>query len=484
MNAVSQHVPIKQERSPAGSVLHELLAVLKLAFTLRLDGSRIVGRDATLAVLGVLALAAWMLLTLWRLPGEPMLRLDGLPGMAATGLAAAALARLLARGSRPRQPLQRTAWLVAGYLPATAAIVWLLYAPLPRPVLALAGVLAVVHASLHFYFGLRGLASRPQWRAFALWAIGIAGCAAIDQAVHVDAALWQVRQSAEQKDDYAESQRRAEELMYRQAERIDAALANLQAAPADRPNVYFLGFAGFGRQKLFSNEIALAARRISERYDTTARALVLDNDRSDYDSHPLASPSALRRALAGVAARMDRERDVLFLALSSHGKPGARLVVDNGALPLDWLTGEALAQMLREAGIRWKVVVISACHAGAFIEHLRDPYTAVIAAAAPDRASFGCRDSRSLSYFGEAFYLEALPRAPSLRSAFEAATRVIAARERALGHVPSLPQAYFGAQVHRKLAELETARCAGSARRASPRLTVAQSSEAPRGCAG
>ena len=105
---------------------------------------------------------------------------------------------------------------------------------------------------------------------------------------------------------------------------------------------------------------------------------------------------------------MDRERDVLFLALSSHGKRDAKLVVTNGAFPLNWLTGEDLARMLRESGIRWKVVVISACYSGAFIEHLRDDHTIVITASSPDRISFGCNDRRDLTYFGEAFYRDAL----------------------------------------------------------------------------
>jgi hypothetical protein len=470
MNAANQHAPVARGRAPTTSVLDEVLAVLKLALTLRLDGRRVVGRDATLALLGVAALGVWMLLTRWRLDGLALLRLDGLPGVAAMGLAAAALAWLLARSSRPGQPIHRTAWLVVGYLPAAVAIAWLLYAPLPRPVLMLAAALAAVHASLYFFFGLRALGNAPQWRAFAVWAVSVAALVAIDRAVHVDAALWEIRQPPDQLADHAESARRTEELMYRQPERIEAALARVERASADRASVYFLGFAGFGRQKLFSNEIALAARRVGERYDAAARALVLINDRRDYDTHPLASPSALRRALAGVAARMNLERDVLFLALSSHGKPGARLVVDNGALPLDWLTGDALARMLREAGIRWRVVVISACHAGAFIEHLRDPYTVVIAAAAPDRASFGCRDSRSLSYFGEAFYRDALPAAPTLRAAFGAASQAIARRERALGYQPSRPQAHFGAEVERKLAALEAARCAGVTRESLPRL--------------
>ncbi|HET9472543.1 MAG TPA: C13 family peptidase, partial [Steroidobacteraceae bacterium] len=159
-------------------------------------------------------------------------------------------------------------------------------------------------------------------------------------------------------------------------------------------------------------------------------------------------------------ARMNRERDVLFLALSSHGKPDPHLVVENGALPLDRLTPERLAAMLRESRIRWKVLVISACYAGAFIEPLRDPYTVIITAAAPDRASFGCNDRRALTYFGEAFYDEALPGAASLRKAFDDAVADIERRESAEGLKPSRPQAHFGAEVERKLAELEMARVA------------------------
>ena len=219
-----------------------------------------------------------------------------------------------------------------------------------------------------------------------------------------------------------------------------------------------MGFAGFGPQKVFSEEIQLAARRIDERYGTDGRRVLLVNDRRDFDSHPLATRTALARTLAGIGKRMDRERDILFLALSSHGKKGKHLVVENGALPLDPLTAKELAQMLRDSGIRWKVLVISACYAGAFIEPLRDPYTVIITAARPDRSSFGCNDRRALTYFGEAFYRDALPAAASLRQAFEIASRDIARRERAQGLKPSEPQAWFGADIERKLAEVEAAR--------------------------
>ena len=181
------------------------------------------------------------------------------------------------------------------------------------------------------------------------------------------------------------------------------------------------------------------------------------NDRRDLDGFPLATVTGLTRVLAGVGARMNRERDVLFLALSSHGSAQPLLAVSNGDLPLAQVTDEALASALHDSGIRWKVIVISACYAGAFIDALADDHTIVRTAAAADRTSFGCSDDRDLTYFGEALYRDALPRAATLRDAFALASASIEARERREKIDASHPQAYFGAAMTAKLAELEAA---------------------------
>ena len=81
----------------------------------------------------------------------------------------------------------------------------------------------------------------------------------------------------------------------------------------------------------------------------------------------------------------------------------------------------------------------------------------IIAAAAPDKSSFGCNDRRELTYFGQAFYRDALPKAASLREAFNMAAADVARREHAEGLEPSNPQAYFGADIERKLGEIEAA---------------------------
>src|SRR6187402_1059368 len=95
------------------------------------------------------------------------------------------------------------------------------------------------------------------------------------------------------------------------------------------------------------------------------------------------------------------------------------------------LDAKDLAQMLRESGIRWRVIVVSACFSGTFVKPLADNHTIVITAAAKNRTSFGCSDQRDLTYFGEAFYRDAMPHATYLRTAFEVARKEIRERERA-----------------------------------------------------
>lgn len=222
----------------------------------------------------------------------------------------------------------------------------------------------------------------------------------------------------------------------------------------DAPAMFFLGFAGFGEEKVFAEEIRFAAGVVGGRYGTSERSLLLVNDRRDSDSDPIASVSSLRYALKAMARRMNLEEDVLFLALSSHGSED-HLAVSHEPLMLADLTDDALAEALNEAGIKWRVIVISACYSGSFIDELKDPHTIVITAAAADRASFGCSDDRELTYFGEAFYRDALPQAASLRAAFEQTVAAIEKREQSEDIEPSRPQAWFGTAIEARLGRFE-----------------------------
>jgi hypothetical protein len=244
-------------------------------------------------------------------------------------------------------------------------------------------------------------------------------------------------------------------LLLSQPTRVDAAVATVRPGDPAATEIFFVGFAGYGGQKVFAEEVKLAAGVVEGHFRTGSRSVLLLNDERDRDSAPLATESTLRRALRGVADRMALEDDVLFLALSSHGAPEWELRVKLGRLPLPDLAPEEIDAALDDAGIRWRVIVISACYSGAYIDALRDPYTIVVTAAAPDRKSFGCRADRDLTYFGEAFYRDALPAAVSLRDAFTTAERAVGEREVAENFLPSKPMAHFGEEIERKLASLD-----------------------------
>ena len=63
-----------------------------------------------------------------------------------------------------------------------------------------------------------------------------------------------------------------------------------------------------------------------------------------------------------------------------------------------------LKSALDKSGIRWRVIVVSACYSGTFINALKDPYTMIITASKADKASFGCTDDADMTYFGRAFF--------------------------------------------------------------------------------
>jgi hypothetical protein len=278
---------------------------------------------------------------------------------------------------------------------------------------------------------------------------------AFDSSIYISPTLWTEPRVEETAKD-ALRWDNAEALLISQPARIDAMLSRITPPAASQTGLYFVGFAGVGRQKVFAEEIKLAAKRVADRYGSSDRTLLLLNDRRDTNSYPLATASGLKLALKGIASHMNLDRDVLFLALSSHGSSEPALSVSNGFLPLRDLTGTDLAAALQESGIKWRVIVISACHAGAFIKPLQDDNTIILTAAAADRTSFGCSDDRDLTYFGEAFYRDAFPKSASLRQAFARAAADIATREHTEGIKASNPQAFFGTAMDRKLAQIES----------------------------
>jgi hypothetical protein len=350
--------------------------------------------------------------------------------------------------------------------PAFAAVLAVILGAVPLPLVFL-GVIATyldprwfwgtsiavgVYTLLYLARGLRAITGESQRAAACAGIVFIAGFCWLTDALDAIPDVWTPleAQVAEPEGAPADS----EAILFAQAARIDGLLEAVRRETSPKSQAFFLGFAGVGDQKVFAQEIGLASRVVGERYGIAARSVSLINDQRDLERAPLATVSGLEYALRGLGSRMNVDQDVLFLSISSHGAQDPAITVSNSQLPLKDLTDEDLADVLRESGIKWRVIIISACYAGGFIERLKDPQTIVIAAAAADRTSFGCSNDRDLTYFGEAFYRDALPTAPSLREAFETAKAAIATRERREHVEASNPQAYFGDQLQKKLAAM------------------------------
>jgi hypothetical protein len=246
-----------------------------------------------------------------------------------------------------------------------------------------------------------------------------------------------------------------EDTYYRQPGLLAAALGEIRPGRPGVVDLYHIGFGSFATQDVFRREVMHVRRILDQRFDTDGRSLVLVNSRDTVREIPLASRSNLGIALKAIAARMNVEEDVLLLYLTSHGSEDRELAVDFWPLQLNTLAARDLRRALDEAGIRWRVVVISACYSGGFIDSLKGDNTLVITAAAPDRQSFGCNNKNEYTYFGEAYFKQGLARTHSFTEAFRLAGEFVAERERAEKLQPSRPMMSAGSGIVGHLRRLE-----------------------------
>lgn len=404
-------------------------------------------------LLAGLALCVWVGVDRLRTGPDAMFSPWGAPGVAWYVLILLAVAAALSSQSSPRVALRSAVVaLLALMLVLFALMAVAILASAPKVAVAIGALVAAIYCILVVARMLRSVTEREQPGAVATAVVVLAAALWLTDQIYVDPGVWYEADLESYLED-TEVRDQDESLLFEQPARIDAAIAQV-APPDESPAAFFVGFAGYGEERVFAEEIKLAANVMGERYGSRERSVLLLNDRRDLDSQPLATGTSLRYALQELAAKMDVGEDILFLSLSSHGSEDS-LSVSNEPLMLQDLTDVGLADALRDSGIKWRVIVISACYSGSFIDALRDPNTVIITAAAADRTSFGCSDDRDLTYFGEAFYRDALPGASSLHEAFEMAVDAIEDRERREDIEASRPQAYFGEAIERRLALFE-----------------------------
>lgn len=234
---------------------------------------------------------------------------------------------------------------------------------------------------------------------------------------------------------------------------------SVDALAPQRPgvaDVYGLVFAPYADEDVFLRESTMVARLLGSRFDAQGRVLHLANHASTATELPWATPLNLQRAVEALGRTMDRENDLLVVYMTSHGASNHKLAASHWPLEVEWITPASLRSALDQAGIRHRVVAISACYSGGWIEPLANADTLVMTAADATHTSYGCGSLSELTFFGRAVFDEQLRSTRSFEEAFAKAVPVIRQREEEAGKSDgfSNPQISVGDSIKGHLEEI------------------------------
>lgn len=216
-----------------------------------------------------------------------------------------------------------------------------------------------------------------------------------------------------------------EKVLYSQGALLDQAATQLTDQTPGKIDFYFLGVAGDGTQEVFYREMQFVQGLLTDPLQITQRQLLLVNNRKTTEKYPLATTTALGKAITSLRQKMDVEQDVLLVYLTSHGTEDHQFYLAMPGLQLPAVGKKDLAKILSDSGIQWRIVIVSACYAGGFIPELQNDQTLVITAAREDRKSFGCDDRNDMTYFARAYFKESFAQNPDFIAAFDKAKMLV-----------------------------------------------------------
>lgn len=246
-----------------------------------------------------------------------------------------------------------------------------------------------------------------------------------------------------------------ESIYYSQSSLLNKSLEGLIEGREGISDLFFIGFAGDADEDVFMNETRSAKSVMDNYMNSFGRSLVLINNEKTVNSVPLANSHNLKTSLKEVAKRMNIDEDIMALFLTSHGSKDHKLVTSFPPFKLNNLSANTINTALNAAGIKWRIIIISACYSGGFIEQLNDPYTLLITAAGSEQTSFGCGHDGQYTYFGEAYLEKGLKQTRSFVEAFDVAKEAILEKEKKEELEGSEPQISVGSEIEKKLQQFE-----------------------------
>jgi hypothetical protein len=204
---------------------------------------------------------------------------------------------------------------------------------------------------------------------------------------------------------------------------LDRAVDQLEDERPGVTDLYFVAFAPDARRAGFVADVDAAQRTMDERWDTQRRSVVLVNSPATVAERPFASITHLRQVLLEIGDLIDTDDDVVMVYVTGNSNADHTLTAVNPPLELAALSPQGLKQLLDAANIRWRIIVVSTCEAGAWIDALKDDETVVIASSAAGVRGAECAGSLRPGAFASAFFGDAMRRSDDIRAAFDIARK-------------------------------------------------------------
>lgn len=206
--------------------------------------------------------------------------------------------------------------------------------------------------------------------------------------------------------------------------------------------IWFAGFGLHSGSNAFRGDVLLMQKRLRELYPDLISYTFDNQKQSQQLQAPFANFASIDQTVTDISAQL-RDDDVVVVMLSDHGHKNMISVEI-----ADQKFGPVFSNHLQTALAPLKkyktVVLISACHSGSFIEHLKNPKRIILTAAAAENVSYGCQPLANNTFFIDAMFAEALDPDHSLQVLFDATKVRISRREFDEKLKSSEPQIHVG----------------------------------------
>ena len=174
------------------------------------------------------------------------------------------------------------------------------------------------------------------------------------------------------------------------------------------------------------------------------------------DTYPSIQDDLIAKSLNFVKNRIS-DRDVVIFSFSSHGNKNyiANKIGYTNSQPIE---SDTIKEYISKFSQYNKIIIISACYSGSFIDNIKDKRSVIFTAASKDRKSFGCGPASTNTWFVKAL-TEAFDKLimgqpkPNLTlgSIFSKTKDIVSQYEIEKQKVPSNPQLFIGNKVNKSI---------------------------------